>query len=330
MKTFSMSAAIAEPFRLAFKRPLMTLVWGLVLLLPAVIVVGAMLPFFGEMIASGAFEPEASVGETDPDFSPAAFASMIQFQLWNILANLIQVVGAIMVTAASIRAVFAGRRGDATAFLRLGMGEVYVALMAVIAFIIATFAAVALVVVGIGVAFGLAQVGDPWRWLIGTGLFIAAGVAFLLLWGRLSLLAPASVRYKRFAFEEGWRLGAGQTWKLLGLMLMMCLVAIAVSIVLIVGFIVVIAVVGGGFHIFADPDLLVDEAAVEGWFEQQMMHPWPLIAAGLALLIPVAWIQGFSQVLFTAPYARAVMELSAEVAPAPEASISADIAPASE
>jgi len=327
MKTFSMSAAIAEPFRLAFKRPMMTIAWGLVLLAPALIVVGAMAPFFGEVFTSGAFGHTAPGGETDPELSPAAFAAMIQFQLWNVLANLVQLVGAVMVTAACIRAVFAGRHGDGSAFLRLGMGEVYVALMCVIALIIAMFAGLALVIVGVGAAFGLSQLGDPWRWLIGLGLFGAALVAFLLLCGRLALLAPASIRYKRFAFEEGWRLGAGQTWKLLGLMLLLCLVAIAVGVVVIVGFVLVIALVGGGFQIFADPAVFEDEAAVQAWFQQQWAHPWPLIAAGVVLLLPLAWLQGFSQALFTAPYARAVMDLSAEAEATP---ISTDTAPTPE
>ena len=47
-----------------------------------------------------------------------------------------------------------------------------------------------------------------------------------------------------------------------------------------------------------------------------------LIGAGLVLLLPIAWLQGFSQVLMTAPYAR-VVEVLAREAP-PVAPISAD------
>ncbi len=342
MKTFSMSAAVAEPFRLAFKRPLMTLVWGLVQLLPTLLVIAAAAPLMSEACSSFAQSVEMSaatpasagggetvelieVVEAEPMMVTAPdFEAVMWVQALSWLSNLVQLLCVLLVTTAIARAVFAGRRGDGAAFLRIGRDEVYVAVIGVTVFVAAIVAVVLFFALGMGVAFGLAQVDGPWRWLIGCSLLLAAFLAFLLLWGRLALLAPTAVLRRDLAFEEGWRIGRRQTWKLLGLMLILFVIAIALAIAVVILLFIVIAMLGGAAA-FTDAAWLEDDAAVEAWLSGLTANPWPLIVGGLVLLLPVAWIQGFSQLLFTASYARVVNDLATDPAP-----ISTDAPAASE
>lgn len=314
MKTFSIGEAIAEPFRQAGRRPMAVIVWGLVLLAPAIIAFAAMIPLLADVAASGAFDrgPDADVSPFGDDF-----AAMVQFQIWSQLANLLQLLATLLVTTAMIRAVFAGRRSDRAGFLRVGMHELYVAVIGVTIFfgVIIAMISTALLVVAIGVA--LRGVPDPWRVLIYVGMGIAYTVGFLALWGRLALLAPASLRYETFAFVEGWKLGRGQTARLLGVLILQFLIFIAIGIALLLLLMLVVAVVGGGVAAATDPDAML------AWLETLPNQPALLIGLGLVLLIPLAWIHGFCQLLVTAPFARAALELE----PRSDDAISADTTP---
>lgn len=316
MKTFSVSEAIAEPFRQAGRRPLATIVWGLVLLAPTVLVFAAVLPMMSEMFASDAFGPGADPGATPfgDDFGQA-----MEFQLWTQLANLVQLFCALFVTTAIIRAVFSGRRGDGTAFLRIGMDELYVAVVAVAIWIGMIALMVAAVLLAVAIGFAMSGMADPWRVLIYVGMGVALLIAFLALWGRLALIAPASMRYKTFAFVEGWNLGKGQTGRLLGLLIVQFLIAIGLGIALVLLFMIVAMMVGGGIAA-TNPDAVMD------WLEGLPRQPALMVGLIVVLLVPLAWIQGFSNLLVTAPFARAVMDLAAEPDTA-AGPISADTAP---
>lgn len=315
MKTFSIGEAIAEPFRQAGRRPVATLVWGLVLLAPSAIVLAAVVPLLVELAASGALDqgPGAEVSLFGDDF-----AAMMQFQIWSHLGNIAQLFTVLLATTAIIRAVFAGRRGDRVAFLRIGMHELYVAVVGLTIGVGVFIAMIVAVLLAVGVGFALGGVPDPWRILIYVGMGVALFVGFLALWGRLALLAPASLRYDTFAFVEGWRLGRGQTWRLLGLMIVMFLVMIALGIAVTILFMIVAMLVGGGLTV-TDPE------AVLAWLESLPERPGLLIGLGLVLLVPMAWIHGFCQLLGTAPFARAVLDLAREPEETP--AISADTTP---
>jgi hypothetical protein len=301
MKTFSIMEAAAEPFRLVGRRPLATIVWGLVMLGPGLMVFAAMAPLLAG-IFSGGFDP--AFFESGTDAEEALFggdmAAMMQFQLWSNLAQLLGLLALVVVTAAIIRGVFAGRKGDPAFFLRVGMAELQVAVVGLavgVGFFFVTMIAV-LLAVGLGIA--LWQLADPWRWLLCIALGLAVCLGLLALWGRLSLLAPASIHYRTFAFEEGWKLGRGKTWSLLGLWVILILIAIAVGIAFMTLFILVMLAVGGGLQ-------LTDPEAIEAWVES-LPGRQPALLAGMAvlLLIPLAWLHGFSQTLFTAPFAHVV------------------------
>lgn len=304
MKTFSIMEAAVEPFRVAGRRPVATIVWGLVMLAPALLIMGAMLPLLGD-IFSGGFDPAAFEPGSDPEEAlfGGNMAAMMQFQLWSNLANLVQLVGLILVTTAIIRAVYAGRRGDPAFFLRIGMAELQVAVVGLAVGIGFCIVALLAVMLAVGVGFAVWRLGDPWRWLLCVALGVTVFLALMLLWGRLSLLAPACIRYKTFAFEEGWTLGRGKTWSLLGLWIVLLLIAIMVGIAFMILLLIVMLAVGGGVS-------ATDPATVEAWIRGLPQQPALLAGLALVLLIPVAWLQGFSQALFTAPYAYVVQALA--------------------
>ena len=314
MKRFSITEAVAEPFRQAGRRPMATVIWGLVLLAPTVIAMAAILPIMFELIASGALEGDPGSG-TSPFEND--FQTVMQFQIWSQLANIAQLFTVLLVTTAIIRAVFAGRRGDGPAFLRIGMQELYVAVIGVTVGI----GMIILVILGVllAVALGLALSGmpDPWRVLAYIGMGVVLTVGCLALWGRLALLAPASIRYDTFAFAEGWKLGRGQTWRLLGVMVLMFLIGIVICIAVVLLAALLIALVGGGIAA-TDPDAVLE------WLETLPQRPAMLVGLGVVLLIPTAWVHGFCQLLATAPFARAVHDLAGE--PAAAAPNSADTA----
>lgn len=313
MKKFSITEAVAEPFRQAGRRPMATVIWGLVLLAPAVFAFAGMIPLLREMAASGAFEPGSDVSPFDDDFATA-----IQFQAWSQLANLLQLLAALVVTTAIIRTVFSGGRRDRMAFLRIGMHELYVAVAAVTIFVGMILAMVVAALLAVALVLALSGSPEPWPVLISICIGLALAVGFLVLFGRLALIAPASVRYDTFAFVEGWNLGKGQTWRLLGLLIVQFLIMMVVGIALAL-LIVLVAMVAGGTAAATNPD------AVLAWMEGLPEQPGLLVGLGLVLLLPLAWIQGFSQLLTTAPFARAVLDLAAE--PAAASANSADTTP---
>ena len=304
MKTFSIMDAAVEPFRLVGRRPLATIVWGLVMLAPTLLVIGAMFPLFSDLAASGAFSPEAlAAAESDEMPFGDDMATMMQFQIWSNLANLVGMLSLVVVTTAIIRAVYAGGKGDRAFFLRIGMAELQVAVVGLAVAIGFWIVAVLAVLLAVGIGFAVWQLGDPWRWLVCIALGLAVFAGLMLLWGRLSLLAPASIRYKTFAFEQGWTLGRGRSWSLLGLWIILILIAIMVGIVFLILFLIVMLAVGGGVQ-------ATDPEAVEAWILSLPQQPALLAGMAAVLLIPIAWLQGFSQTLFTAPYAYVVQALA--------------------
>ena len=310
MKTFSIMNAAAEPFRLVGRRPLATIVWGLVLLAPGLLVFGAMMPLLGEMFAGG-LDPTAFGPDADPEtiLFGDDMASMMQFQIWSNLGQLLGCVSLLLVTTAIIRGVFAGRKSERAFFLRIGMTELQVAVVGLAVTVGFCLVALIAILLAAGIGFAVWQLGDPWRWLLTIAMGVGVFLGLMLLWGRLSLLAPASVHYRAFAFEEGWKLGRGKTWSLLGLWLILFVIAIMVGIAFMILFFIVMLVVGGGAQ-------ATGPEAVEAWVEGVLQQPALLAGIALVLLIPVAWLQGFSQALFTAPYAHVVQALAGRDEPA--------------
>ncbi|HEV2082922.1 MAG TPA: hypothetical protein VGR32_10805 [Brevundimonas sp.] len=300
-KRFSIGEAIGEPFRLAFRRPVTTMVWGLLSIVPSFIVFAAMGPFIAETITThGLAAAGAQPGAGDFD----TFSQFMMFQAWSGLSNMLSLVALLLVTTAVIRAVVGGRARDRAAFLRLSKDELHVAVIGIV------------IGVGVGIAatigifliagFGITGVatGAEWAMAIAViGAFLLV-LVILVFWGRLALMAPAAVIAGELTFAAGWKAGRGQTGRLFLLMLGLIGVTILIGIGLMVLFVLTAIVFGGGLEAWAD------EAAVEAWLLAQLENPWPLVAIGVVLLIPMAWVQGFSSALWTAPYAVAARGLA--------------------
>jgi len=306
-RRFSIGEALGEPFRLAFKRPLMTMAWGLFSLLPGFITLAAMGPFLIEMVQNG--ELMAAGGQ------PAAgdletFNQFMIFQAWSGLANILGLLAYLLVTTAVIRAVLAGRRRDGAAFLRLSKDEFHVAVIGLAIGVGVTFVII-LAVLLVAIVGGMAvSTGDAWSMLAALGLGVAMFLAVALVWGRLALIAPVSVMTGELAFAAGWRAGRGQTGRLFLLILALVVVSILISIAFLILFVMAAIVFGGGLESWAD------EAAVEAWMLAQLENPGLLLGLGAVALIPLSWFQGFGAALWTAPYAVAARGLTPPTAPA--------------
>jgi hypothetical protein len=300
---FSIGDAVAAPFRLAFGKPLSTLAWGLVLLIPSVVAIAASAPFFAEAMQTGDAAVLASEGDLE-DFE--SFSQFMAFQAWSGLSNILGLLATLLVTTAVIRAAMAGRRGDGAAFLRFSRDEFHVAVIgiAIVVGTVIVWIVLGVLIAGFGIAAGVSGGEMTWSALTAVGIAILGLFATLILWGRVSLIAPAAVILKTLAFDEGWKAGRGQTGKLFLLILALFTVTILIGLFVFVLILIAAAALGAGMAHMGDWEA-VDDAAVEAWMLAQLENPWPMLGIGALLLPVLAWISGFSQALWTAPFAVA-------------------------
>ncbi|MBU1323656.1 MAG: hypothetical protein KJ676_00280 [Alphaproteobacteria bacterium] len=299
-RRFSIGEAIGEPFRQAFRRPVTTMAWGLITMVPSFIIFAAMGPMLAEMIERGGL---AAAGGQPGANDFESFNQFMMFQAWSGLSNTLSLVALLVVTTAIIRAVLRAPRRDRVAFLRLSKDEFHVAVIGVA--IVVGVGIIAALGIAVIAAFGIvgATTGAAWAMWTAVLLGFALFAGLVVLWGRLALIAPTAVITGDLAFEAGWRAGRRQTGRLLLLMLALIVVSILIAIGFLILFILAAIVFGGGLEAWAD------EAAVEAWMLAQLENPLPLIAVSLVALIPLSWIQGFSTALWTAPYAVAARSL---------------------
>lgn len=300
---FSIGAAVAAPFKLAFGKPLATLAWGLVLIVPSIVAVAAFAPLFTRALETGDPGVLATDG-TMGDFE--SFSQFVEFQVWSGLSNILGLLAMLLVTTAVIRAAMAGRRGDGAAFLRFSKDEFHVAVIgiAIVVGTVAMWILLGLIMLGFGIAAGVSGGEMAWSALIAVGVGLVGLFGTLVLWGRLSLIAPAAVILRTLAFDEGWKAGRGQTGRLFLLMLTLFGVTILIGLFVFMLILIAAVVLGLGMTQFGDPKAW-DDAAVEAWMLSQLENPWPMIGIGALLLPVLAWISGFSQALWTAPFAVA-------------------------
>ena len=208
------------------------------------------------------------------------------------------------------RAILSPGLGDRFLFLRLGMDEVRVA-VAIVAVFAGWYVALLLLVllgVGLGLAFWQTNEVATSAALIGYGVMV-----FLVsIWGlvRVSLIAPATLILKRFAFAEGWAIAKGHVWKLIGLNLIVWVIYMLSAILM---YAVVGGVLAAGFfgQGLAWPEAVHSLADLEHVF-RPMMAPLALTA------IPLALGMGWMMALYAAPGVMAARQLLDGVpAPAP-------------
>ncbi|WP_029415359.1 hypothetical protein [Brevundimonas bacteroides] len=311
---FSIGEAVAAPFRLAFGKPLSTLAWGLVLLIPSVVAFAAFAPLFAEAMQTGDAAVLAAEGGPS-DFE--SFGQYMEFQAWSGLSNILGLLATLLVTTAVIRAAMAGRRRDGAAFLRFSRDEFHVAVIgiAIVVGTVIVWIVLGVLIAGFGIAAGASGGEMTWSALTAVGIGLLGLFATLVIWGRLSLIAPAAVILKTLAFDEGWKAGRGQTGKLFLLILTLFAVTILIGLVFFVLILIAAVALGAGLAQFGDPGSW-DDAAVEAWILAQLENPWPILGIGALLLPILAWISGFSQALWTAPFAVAAEGLVQRPEPA--------------
>ena len=135
----------------------------------------------------------------------------------------------------------------------------------------------------------------------------------------MSLIAPASLILKRFAFAEGWALARGQMWKLLGLNLVVWLIYL-VSVMLmyaLAGAILVGSFFGQGLQW---PSQIETYADVQPLVEA-------MIVPALVTLIPFSIVFGWVMALYAAPGVVAARQLLDGVPAAPVGPIPEDAPP---
>lgn len=309
---FSFGEALGEAFGLMRRRPLAVFVWGLVVVAPGFAALALILPAMGDMIAHMPADPSAD----DPAFEGVMVAHMVQFQLASMLGNVGQLLGMALACTAVMRAVL--RPGESGFFsLRIGMDELRVAVAGLAIGVGLYVAAIAVVLLGAALVAALWAVGEGVAIGAGVALGVAAFVACLWALARLSLIAPASVLDRDFAFERGWRLARGQSWPLLGLMLVIILIVLAVEVVLLI-----LAVAG----------LVASIGAHAGDWPPAGDNPRPHIHAWLSanwpwltlVVLAGTWLYGAFLTLSVAPFASACRQLSAR-----DAARAAPVAPES-
>jgi hypothetical protein len=299
MANFSIGTAVGAGFGLIKRRPVSVFVWGLLTVIPAAASLGAMLPMVGDFMETTArADPESATA------SSAMMAEMIQLQSMISLVGLVRLVLGVVIYTAIVRAVVRPRESSFFS-LRVGMDElrVFVVSLAIIIGVVISVIAFSILATLIGA--GVWQAGGALRGLAIVALVIGCFVGALLIGARLSLLVPASVRFQSFAFVEGWNLGKGRTWSLVGLILVLVLIVFGIEIVIggVFGAVMLAVVGAGGF----DPEAWTAAGNPFANLSGLAQANWPLLIVGGLV---AAVLYGVLTAILTAPFASAVRQLS--------------------
>lgn len=280
------------------------LIWGVVVMIPYVLMVPLLGGFYARMFQ------QMAVAEQTGQSADAAMESMMAESIAlsgaSNLLTILQWFLAVIVATAVLRAVFTPGR-DRWFNLRVGMDELRYA-VAVIALVIGVFVGV----------FILALVGAPLGFLLFSTLGEPAGIFAIILlvlvlcvvlWLailRVCFIPIASIYHRDFAFAEGWKRGKGQVGRLFGLSLLIFLIYMGLSLVAYIVAIVgaLIALAGSG----------IEWGAVEPFANVSVN--WAIVGAVCALLfLPLCFLVGAVSVICTAPYADAYRQLVANEPP---------------
>lgn len=282
-------------------------VWGLLTVAPSAATFGLVWPMMGEMMGAMARGAHGDSGAND-----TAFADMMQFQAMSGLLNIIQMLVMVVVYTAIMRAVLRPRE-DSFFSLRIGMDELRVAVVGLAVVVGLYIAMMVMMLIGVAVGFAVWGAGSPMNWLVITGLIVTAFLAVFLGMARVSLIAPASVLYRSFAFAEGWRLGRGQTGALFGMMLLLILLVIVIEVVVVaVGLAIAVGVGASGGIDWAGLQSHNMEADPFVGMTAMLAANWPWFAVGAVV---AAAIYGLLVTLHIAPYASACRQLAGSETP---------------
>ncbi len=288
-------------FGLVGRKPLAVVGWAVFILvlgiLPVVGILAAVGPAFADLIAIGKNGGEPTSEQMMPFISTWYAANPI---LW-VLGLLVRV----MLAGAVFRAILEPK-ASRWAYLRLGMGEVWLALVVICLSIILTMGAMVWIGLTAGIAFAIWQASHPATigFCILSGVVLAVGLIWLSL--RFSLAAPMSFAERNFRLFESWTLTRGNAVSLLLVTLILILIVMVLEgVVMAVMASAGMAAAGGmgGLH-------HLDAQAVEAFFRQSpkvllgTLGPWVVIGGLVASFVGAVFVS-----VFTAPWAEAYRQL---------------------
>lgn len=288
-------------FALVGRKPLTIVGWGLFILvvgvLPVIGILGAMGPALADLIAVGKNGGEPTPQQMMPFISTWYAANPI---LW-VLGLLLRV----MLAGAVFRAVLEPKNSG-WAYLRLGMGEVMLALVVICVSILLTMGAMVWIGLTAGIGFALWQASHAATigFCILSGVMLAVVAIWLSL--RFSLAAPMSFAERNFRLFESWKVTRGNAFNLLLVALILVLIVLVLEgVVMAVMAAVGMSVAGGmgGMH-------HLDEQAIEAFFRQSprvligTLGPWVAVCG-----LVISYVGAVFVAVFTAPWAEAYRQL---------------------
>jgi hypothetical protein len=253
-----------------------------------------------------------ATGDSSPDMAEmqSFHTQMRQWSGLGWLASALQLLGWGILSAAVYRSVLEPEK-KSWASLRLGVQELWLALLALVAAILLVIAAMVIavataVLIAIIALIGRAMV-QPWGALFDALLITAAGIgavgAFLWICVRLSLAGPLTYTEKQFRLFESWTLTEGHAWKLFGVAVLLVLIVFALK--CLVGGVqatIVFSTIGFNFAHGFDVTRLAEVFSKPDWWRP--FAPW--FAVGVVIH---AILSAVFTVIMAAPWAVAYREL---------------------
>lgn len=283
------------------RRPLAVLAWaGVLLLLGVLPAAGLMSAFLGALAEIARMD--ASGVEPSPDALVPAMSAAFAMQPVLLLTSL--AVRAIL-TGAVFRAVLEPAESR-WFYLRLGARELWLALMIVVFGILSFLVLIPVSAVLVPLLMVLAM-GAEGNLFAVVPIMLAAVLIALAVLGwlfvRFSMALPMTFTEQRFRLFESWTMTRGQTWRLIGVGLLLIGIVLALELALLALLVVAsLAFLGEGG---------LDEAAASAFFAQDAsiwmaeLAPW---AVGMALV--GALLGAVVTTILAAPWAEAYRQLS--------------------
>ena len=290
-----MGAVIGAGFRIIRERPGVFAIWAAIYIAMSVGMGLLMIPYFRGIAAA------AESGAT----STAILSQMGPFFLIYPIMTAVLLV----LNNAAYRSVL--RPDDSrAAYLRLGMDELRVFVLALLLFILW---AVATGTVSLLAIFGFATVFDARQ--SGTGFAAIAGaiggfimlVAFAFIAVRLSLAFPLTILRRKIIVGDAWRLSRGHFWAMLGSFIVVFLIYMIASTV-------VSLITGGGSAMMT---MMVDPERLQQATQQRM-------SGGFSVMMIISWlVTGIVGAMWVALSAGGLATAAQQLAPDSEEALEA-------
>lgn len=302
MAVIGIARVATAGFGVIARRPLAVLVWaGLLLVLGVLPAAGLMSAFLGALAEIARMD--ASGVEPSADALVPAMSAAFAMQPVLLLTSL--AVRAIL-TAAVFRAVL--EPDDSRWFyLRFGARELWLALMIVVFGILSFVVTISMGAVLVPLLMVLAMGAEGNLFAVVPIMLAAVLIAMAVLgwlFVRFSMALPMTFAEQRFRLFESWTMTRGQTWRLIGVGLLLIGIVLALELALLALLVLAsLAFLGEGG---------LDEAAASAFFAQDAsiwmaeLAPW---AVGMALV--GALLGAVVTTILAAPWAEAYRQLSA-------------------